>query len=318
MAGPADVMTVLGPVRSTALGPTLTHEHLVVSSTGADYDSTLHFDYESQLIKLTQDMKQLKTAGISTIVDPIPMELGRKVDFMQDVSQSSGVNIVCATGLYTDQGRFRGFPQYFASKTIEELEQIFVTEIEEGIGPRKIKPGVIKCATGPHNISKNEDKALRAAARAARETGIPITTHTTDGTMGPAQLDIFEEEGLDLRRVTVGHCSDSADLNYHVSMLQRGAYIGFDRLGLETWVDDKTKIGIIAALVGMGFTSQIVFSHDNVGCLHGMKIGPFDHAKRRFTYLLEEFIPELKRCGVTTNDIDQILVANPRRYFEGG
>ena len=318
MATPVDVMTVLGPISSADLGPTLTHEHLMASATGADYDSTLHFDYEGQLIKITDDMKRLKDAGVSSIIDPIPMELGRKVDFMQDVSRASGVNVVCATGLYTDQGPFRGFPQYFASKSIDELEEIFVTEITEGVGPRKVKPGVIKCATGPHNVSENEEKALRASARAAKKTGVPITTHTTDGTMGPRQLDIFEDEGLDLRRVTVGHCSDSADLGYHVSMLRRGAYIGFDRLGLENFVDDETKIGVIGALVAMGFSSQIVFSHDNVGCMHGMRTRPMNPEKRRFTYLLESFVPELRRSGVSQDDIDRILIENPRRYFEGG
>ena len=136
--------------------------------------------------------------------------------------------------------------------------------------------------------------------------------------MGPQQLDIFEDEGLDLRRVTVGHCSDSADLDYHVSMLRRGAYIGFDRLGLENFVDDETKIGVIAALVAMGFSSQIVFSHDNVGCLHGLKTRPMNPEKRRYTYLLESFVPELRRSGVPQDDIDRILVENPRRYFEGG
>ena len=242
MATPVDVMTVLGPISSADLGPTLTHEHLMASATGADYDSTLHFDYEGQLIKITEDMKRLKDAGVSSIIDPIPMELGRKVDFMQDVSRASGVNVVCATGLYTDQGPFRGFPQYFASKSIDRARRDLRHRDHRGVGPRKIRPGVIKCATGPHNVSENEEKALRASARTAKKTGVPITTHTTDGTMGPRQLDIFEDEGLDLRRVTVGHCSDSADLGYHVSMLRRGAYIGFDRLGLENWVDDETKI----------------------------------------------------------------------------
>ena len=101
-------------------------------------------------------------------------------------------------------------------------------------------------------------------------------------------------------------------------MLRRGAYIGFDRLGLENFVDDETKVGVIAALVAMGFSSQIVFSHDNVGCLHGLKTRPTNPEKRRYTYLLESFVPELRRSGVSQDDIDRILIENPRRYFEGG
>ena len=324
MAQAKQVNSVLGPLSTADLGATLTHEHLLVMPTGAVYDSTLKFDREGVMLGLIEDMKRLKGAGVSTIIDPIPMELGRDPDFMADVSEASGVNVICATGLYTDQGGLAGFPAYFQRKSGEDLTEIFVKEITEGIGSRNIKPGVIKCATGPNNVSANEEKALRASARAAKSTGIPITTHTTDGTMGPEQVEIFQDEGLDPRRVTVGHCSDSADLPYLIKVLETGAFLGFDRVGLETYTSDSTKVGVMAALVAMGYTSQIVFSHDNVGCMHGWdsaasKFTPTAEArsKRRYTYLLEEFVPRLKEAGVSDEAVRQILVDNPRRYFEG-
>ena len=42
--------------------------------------------------------------------------------------------------------------------------------------------------------------------------------------MGREQLTIFAGEGVDLARVIVGHSCGSADLRYHVDMLDRGAY----------------------------------------------------------------------------------------------
>jgi len=315
------VNTVLGPVPTSKLGPVLTHEHLIAAPMGVEYDTTAPFDHEGELIKAIQNMRELKAAGISTIIDPIPMELGCHVDFMAEASQASGVNIVCATGLYTSHGSFCGYPTHFRMKTMEQIADIYTKEITEGIGPHKVRPGVIKCATGPRMISDDERKALRAAARASKATGVPITTHTTDGTMGPEQVAIFEEEGVDPRRVTIGHCSDCADLAYLVKIAQRGAVIGFDRVGLEGYVKDEVKVGVVAALVAMGYGNQIVLSHDNVGCMHGMRMtmasNPDAMKKRSYTYILREFVPAMKKAGITGAQVQTMLVENPRRFFEG-
>ena len=308
--------TVLGPIATADLGGTLSHEHLIASPPGVETDPNLVFDREGWLLKCIGEMKDLQAAGISTIIDPIPIELGRKVDFMADVARGSGINVICATGLYYERGPLQGFPVYYKMKTLEELTDLYITEIAEGIGPDKVKAGVIKCATSLDEIRKHETKALTAAARASKATGVPITTHTEAGTLGPEQLDIFEGAGLDPRRVTIGHCSDSADIAYLVSILKRGAYIGFDRIGLERWTEDETKVGVVSALVSMGYEKQIVLSHDNVGCMHGWSPRAFD-PKRRFTYVSEEFIPRLKESGITDQAIHTMLVDNPRRYFEG-
>ncbi|MEE9286091.1 MAG: phosphotriesterase-related protein [Dehalococcoidia bacterium] len=321
MAKSATVNTVLGPVSTADLGATLTHEHLLASPMGVEYDSTLLFDREGQLLKIIGDMKELRGAGIATIIDPIPIELGRNVEFMVDVARASGINIICATGLYHEQGTFSGYPPYFKMKSTDDLAQIYIKEITDGVGPDRVRPGVIKCATGPGLITDHERKALQAAARAHKATGVPITTHTTDGTMGPEQLDIFEEEGVDLHYVTVGHCSDSADLHYLRRILTRGAFVGFDRVGLEGHVSDEAKVGVVAALVAMGFIDQIVLSHDHVGCMHGMRISmmndPEAARKRSYTYLLREFLPKLKATGITDDALNTMLVDNPRRFFEG-
>ncbi len=318
---PTQINTVLGTISSADLGPMFTHEHVTAAPSGSELDGTNPFDYEGSLLDVVAQMKELKAAGISSIIDPIPLDLGRKVDFMADVSEASEVTIVCATGIYIDHGPMAAYPPYFRMRSQEELTEIFVKEITEGVGPRKIKPGVIKCATGPDEMSQNEDKALRAASQAHLQTGVPIVTHTTDGMLGPEQCDLFESEGVPLNRVIIGHCSDSADLAYHRQIVDRGAFIGFDRVGLERWMNDEMKVGAIAALVAQGFTDRIVLSHDNVGCMHGWRYreGMDDDLKnkRSFTYILREFIPALKAAGINEDAIQTILVHNPRRFFEG-
>lgn len=316
MAANTTAQTVLGPVPTEKLGVLLSHEHLLASPSGFESDPNLVFDYEGQMVRAVQQMKELKGVGVSTIIDPIPMDLGRRVDFMADVAAASGMNIICATGLYYENGALPGFPIYYKIKRVEEITELYVKEIVEGIGPRKIKAGVIKCATGANQITKHETKALTAAARAAKATGVPITTHTENGTMGPEQLDIFESEGLPPYRVTIGHCSDSPNIAYLIKILKRGAYVGLDRVGIEMWTDDETKLGVVAALVALGYEKQLVLSHDNVGCMHGFRPRP-QEPKRRFTYLHQEFIPRMRAAGISEKALHTMLVENPRRYFEG-
>jgi phosphotriesterase-related protein len=240
------------------------------------------------------------------------------VEFIADVAEGSGMNIICSTGVYFESGPFAGLPTYYKSRRPEELEAIYRKEIEEGAGPRKIRPGVIKCATSSFEITEAEAKALSVAGRAARATDTRITTHTQEGTMGQEQLNLFEEEGVPPHHVTIGHCSDSKDMDYLAGIAKRGAYIGFDRVGIEAWVNDEIKLGMIAGLVAMGFERHIVLSHDNVGCSHAPRATrrPPD-PKRRFTLIHEEFIPAMKRAGISERTIETMLVDNIRRFFEG-
>ncbi|MSQ26106.1 MAG: hypothetical protein EXR49_07570 [Dehalococcoidia bacterium] len=315
------VQTVLGTIPTSKLGPTLTHEHVLVSPCGMELDSTATLDYEGELMRVVEQLLDLQRHGVTSIIDPLPLDLGRNVDFQADCAQRSGVNIIAATGLYIDHGHFAGYPTYFKLRSLQELTTIYVKELTLGVGPRKVKPGVIKCATGSGEISPNEKKALQAAARASLETGVPIVTHTSDGSLGPEQLDIFEAEGLALNRVIVGHCSDNPNPAYHQRILDRGAFLGFDRVGMEGMVNDDVKLGVVVALVAMGYEKQLVFSHDAVGCMRGMPprpVAPDPKNKRSYTYIHREFIPRLKQAGLGERTINAVLVENPRRLFEGG
>jgi phosphotriesterase-related protein len=317
------VNTVLGPVSSANLGATLPHEHLIFAAPGYETDSTLRYDREERLRTTIDELKKLKAAGISTFVDNTPIDMGRQVDFMADASKGSGVNIICATGLYTEHGRLSGFPTYYKFRRMEEIAEIYIEEITHGIGPRKIKPGVIKCATGgPKEFLENERKAFVAAARALKATGVPITTHTTNS-LGSEQLELLEAEGVDPRRVIIGHCCYPADMAYHLKVLKRGAFIGLDRIGC--FVSDELITAMIVGLVSVGYERQILISHDHVLWRIGYTFKTLmpgwteeEESQRRWTYIPETLLPKLKRFGVSDEAIRTILVENPRRFFERG
>src|SRR5262249_2301085 len=202
------VQTVTGGCAPDALGLTLMHEHLLIGWPGWEAEAPLdRATRREHTLRCVDRLAELYDIGVRTMVDPCPIDLGRDVEFMAEVAQRSRVRIVCATGLYKED---TGAPAYFKFRqqfgdALSEMTDVFVREITEGIGESGVRAGVIKVATGVGRITPYEELVLRAAARAHRATGVPVTTHTDEGTMGPEQLEILVAEGVAPAAVVVGH-----------------------------------------------------------------------------------------------------------------
>jgi len=312
------INTVTGTTTAEQLGTTLMHEHLLIGWAGWELDCAApKFERRAAFKNAVDRLKELKDLGLQSFVDPCPMDIGRDVNFMAEVSEASGVRIVCATGLYKED---LGNTAYFKQRSVDEIAEVYSSEISKGIGNSGIKAGIIKCATGKGQVTKYEENCLRAAGRAHLRTGAPITTHTEDGTMGREQLDIFASEGVDLQRVIIGHSCGSADLGYHRDMLDRGCFLGFDRFGLDFLHPDKLRLAALIGLLGVGYQKQIVLSHDSVWCWLGRGLDlPPETAKLienwKPTHVFQNILPALKRSGVSEEKIRAMLVENPRRYF---
>ncbi|MEE8470767.1 MAG: phosphotriesterase-related protein, partial [Dehalococcoidia bacterium] len=231
-----NVNTVLGPISAGEMGPTLMHEHLTMAMPGWECDA-LAVPYDRRAIArvCVEALGKAKAHGMRTMVDATPIDLGRDVELQKEVSEISEINIICATGLYTEASgksayfKFRGQ----AFDVGAEVYETFMKEITQGIGDTGARAGVIKVATGQGCISAYEEMVLKAAARAQKETGVPIITHTEAGTMGPEQADLLISEGADPKRLMIGHIGGNANLEYHTSILDKGVYIAFDRLGID-------------------------------------------------------------------------------------
>ncbi len=316
------VQTVSGGCTPEDLGPTLMHEHLLIGWPGWEAYAAEEQGLRSERLALcVERMRELRELGVRTLLDPCPMDLGRDVELMAEVAERSGVRIICATGLYKED---LGAPAYFKFRSqfgdaVAEMTDVFVRELTEGVGGTRIRAGVIKVATGAHRVTPYEDLVLRAAARAHRATGAPITTHTDEGTMGAEQLDILCGEGVPPQAIVVGHSCGSSNLDYHLALLDRGAYLGFDRFGLEILHPDRARLAALAGLLAVGFERQIVLSHDSVWCWRGRApvVPESTLADWQPTHLFRKIIPRLREAGVPQAKIDTMLVENPRRYFAG-
>lgn len=317
------VNTVLGPRRISELGKTLIHEHLLIGWPGWDGDSAFPFDRKEATRICVDALEKVKAQGVKTFVDPCPNDLGRDVEFMAECAQKTGVNVICATGYYKEDlgGSHFRFRAGFGTDVSAEVAELYQREIEDGVGKTGIKAGLIKCATGEGSIKPYEESLLRAAARTQKATGVPILTHTDHGSLGDKQLEIFLSEGVKPDRVGIGHSDDRADLAYHAGILDRGAFLSFDRFGLEILFPNKLRIASLIALLGIGYEKQMLISHDTVNCWRGRPLP--SHmlpviSDWEPTYIFRVVLPRLRDAGVPERKIEQVLVDNPRRFFAGG
>ena len=317
-----EITTVLGPRAADALGKTLVHEHVLVGFPGWFLDNRQpKFHRDEAMARSIAAFEQLKDYGVETVVDPCPNDLGRDVEFYAEVSQKTGINLICATGLYYEAA---GMPYLMRHLDVEALTDIFLKEIEDGVDETGVKPGVVKIATGDGAVSAYERKVLTAAARAAKASGLPVLSHTENCTCGHDQIDIVTGEGVAADRLLVGH-SDGADaLEYQTSLAERGVFVGFDRFGIEFFQPDEIRMKNFKALADKGYLKQLMMSQDYAVCwkggLPGLPPGrsPADAMPNwSMTHIFERVIPQLVADGMSAEDFDTVLKDNPRRFFCG-
>jgi phosphotriesterase-related protein len=317
--------TVLGPVSTDELGVTLMHEHLVFSYLGWECDALAPpYDREVAATACVKALNEAKGYGLKTLVDATATDMGRDVELQKMVSERLGINIVCATGFYTEKLGKAGYFKFrsMVYDIVAELCEVMVKEITQGVGNTGVKAGVIKVGTGHARISSYEEKVLKAAARAQKETGVPIITHTEAGTMGSEQAELLISEGADPKRIVIGHMCGNSDLNYHISVLEKGVNIAFDRLGIDVLFPDKLRKACLIALIGIGYGDRIMLSQD---CWAYRMGRPFEFAEATkpllanwsYVHVFKNIIPALREAGVSEDKINKLMVENPRRLFGG-
>jgi phosphotriesterase-related protein len=309
------VETTTGPISTADLGFTLMHEHVFVFSEGVPANFPSIWDAEAYKKRAVEDLRRLKERGVSTLVDMTVLGTGRNVPLVQRVARESGLQVIVATGLYT----YDALPHYFETRSIDQMVDLFVQDITEGVQGTSVKAAVLKCATDHAGVTPGVEKVLRAVAKAHRRTGVPISTHTeAKSQQGLAQQDVFESEGVDLSRVVIGHCGDTDDIEYLTKLLDRGSYIGMDRFGLDIFLPTDKRVATVAHLCEMGYANRMVLSQDAAVYMDWFTpeilkvLGPnWSHF-----HILDDALPALRQAGVSEGQVRLLTVENPRRIFE--
>jgi len=304
------VRTLTGDVSPGSLGRILIHEHLYVDwGEMVGRPKVLDFDYDEMVDLMVSKLEELYKVGFRAMVECTPYGCGRYVDLFSDVAKRSPVRIIASTGFFHES--WCSIHPIAGALDVDALTDLFSREITEGMGDTLIKAGMIKCATGDGRISPNEEKILRAAARARKATGCPIITHTTNS-MGLEQLDIFESEGLSPEEVIVSHIESQ---DYAEQMLRRGANLSIDRIGTQDLHKDEHWVHIVSNAIRKGYVNQVMLSHDAVVFVYALEEIPIENAFDDYTYIARVFLPKLQRAGVTDEQISIMLEENPQRML---
>ncbi|MCR3719970.1 MULTISPECIES: phosphotriesterase family protein [Prauserella salsuginis group] len=320
-----EVPSVRGPVPVDRLGNTLMHEHVFVlgEEMRQNYPNYPNrWDEDRRVADAVDKLQQCRSRGIDTIVDPTVIGLGRYIPRIQRINEQVDINIIAATGLYTYndvpfQFHYTGPGLLFDRP--EPMVELFVTDIREGIAETRVKAGLLKCAIEEQGLTPGVERVMRAVGQAHVETGVPITVHTNVHTQsGLVAQKVLAEEGVDLSKVVIGHSGDSTDLDYLCALADAGSYLGMDRFGLDVLLPFEQRVDTVAELAKRGYTEKMVLSHDASCFIDWFS----EEAKAEtvpnwiYTHISDDVLPALRERGVTDEQIDTMLVRNPRRYFE--
>jgi phosphotriesterase-related protein len=308
----AHVQTVLGPIDPATLGWTLPHEHTQI----ALWHIASRWDYW-QLTRnepvILEELARFRDAGGGGLVDLTLPGVGRDPAWLRDISTASGLHIVMGCGWY--RGVHYPAEARIDRRSVDDLADELVAEITDGVAGTGVRPGIIgEIGTDKPWVSALEERVHRAAARAARRTGLAVTTHGVMSPVGLDQLRILEEEGLDPARIVIGHADSYPVLEHHLAIIERGANVEFDFLGMNFLalerLGEPRVIELLGELVARGHADRILLSQD---VCHDSQLKRYEG--NGYVYLAETFLPRLRDAGVTDAQIETMTVANPRRLL---
>ena len=307
-----EVQTVRGRVAAAEIGFTLPHEHTrcVLWQVPNRWD---YWQLTGEEDLIAGELGLFRDAGGSCVVDVTLQSIGRDAARLRRLSEATGLHLVMGCGWYRQA--YYPAEARIGRRTVDDLAAELVREFHEGADGTAVRPGIIgEIGTDKPWLSGEEERVHRAAARAARATGMAVTTHAVMSEVGLAQLRVFDEEGLDPGRVVIGHADSSPLLDYYVGIIERGANLEFDFLGMSfTPVErhgEPRLIRLLLELLGRGHAERILLSQD---VCHDSQLKAYQG--NGYVYLSETFLPRLRASGVDEATIRTMTVENPRRIL---
>jgi phosphotriesterase-related protein len=353
MSDAGSAVTVEGRVDPETLGITLPHEHLF-SSWPEKFDQP-DSAYERKLARepisldnlwyvrrnpsqhrenlrlesmddAVAEVMHFHRAGGDTIVDVTPKGTSADPARVRGVGRETGLNFVHGTAFYTRDSH----PDRVDTSTVDDLAAEFVSDVTDGIDDTRVRAGIIGEIGTSGDIHEQEEKVLRAGARASLETGAPVSVHPPsdrDPEWPPSRralqvLDILEEEGLPLDRVVICHMDQSkwlgGSMKYQREILDRGAFVEFDLFGHEGYFpeaedaqpSDVDRAEYVAELVEDGYTNRLLLSQD-IFLKHLRRT----YGGHGYAHILTNVLPMLGGAGVPDDAVEQILTTNPQRML---
>jgi phosphotriesterase-related protein len=310
------VNTVLGPVPARELGVVAVHEALLSVLPGAQYAPEISMDRAAIFEVLAAKLRQFREAGGTTIVDSTGMFHGRDLKLYEALSRSTGVHIVASTGMGPEEmlGGYFLTPQTNPPTPwpAEKFADLFAKEVTEGMVvprvERRAAAGLVTTTADRNGMTPTEESLFRGSARAARDTGLPVSIRF--GADALHDLDIVLDEQIGADRVLVGDLDRKDAAGAALQVAARGAFVGIDHVGLNDhsgYLTDQDRADLVLELVRAGHADKIILSGNAIGVAKGLP----DYSLP-YSHVLTTFVPFLKARGLGEDDARRILVDNPR------
>ena len=342
------VQTVTGVVDKKDLGITTPHEHVFIELTAffdehkiddikdpstekvaidklgilnrdpyALKDNLRMDDFETQ----KREILRFKKAGGKTIVDATMPGIGRDAKKLKAISEETGLNIIMGTGYYV----YSTHPEKLKQMSEEEIADLMIKEITEGVDGTGIKAGIIGEIGISELFNEEERRVLRASAIACKKTGTKILVHINPWTTnGIEAAQILLDAGVKPQEIAISHIDVTNDEEYIYKLLKMGVYIEFDNFGKEYYVNrevrnsgyglfvhDTDRVALLKRLIDDGYKNQILLSCDVClkTCLRTYGGWGYDH-------VLKNIVPMMEDEGISNEDINLMLIDNPANFLD--
>jgi phosphotriesterase-related protein len=283
---------------------TYMHEHLRIDLSREKGDDDCLLD---SFDRISDELKALVPRGLTRMVDMSCRGMGRDYAYLDRMERETGIELLVSTGFYKDPF----LPPEAKKGTVKELAALFISDIERGCEGSTRKARIIgEVGSSLNKMTANEEKVFRAAALAHEKTGVPVSTHTTLGTLGFEQLTLLMSLGVAPSHIIIGHLDLANDVDLIYRVLDKGAYVEFDTIGKVKYLPDETRIAFITACCTRGYSGQLLLSMDITRKSH-LKVagGP------GYAYLVENFLPRLIEAGLSQKAVKDMLENNPHAIF---
>ena len=246
--------------------------------------------------------------GIESAFEVSTIDMKRDVRKLRQISEETGLKIVCSTGFYLSEYH----PAWMNDATKEEIAEIYIRELTEGIDDTGIKAGLIaEIASSPKAFVGNEKKILEAAGIASKKTGFAVSTHT--GRINAVEtIETLLKEGVDPDKIIIGHQDLIDDPDYHLSLLKYGVNIAFDTCGKVAYMPDETRALNAKKIVDAGYGDHLLLSNDISRHTYFKSSGSIGYLA-----VMGSVVPKMREYGVSEEDINKFLIDNPARNVVG-
>ena len=266
-----------------------------------------------------------KEAGGSTIVDLTCNNNGRNPTGLVKAAKATSLNIIMGTSYYI--ARSYTPEMHMDSRTEEDIAEEFIRDITVGVGDTSIKAGIIGEIGISIPMREGERKVLRAAGIAHQETGAAINIHPGGCEDSPFEcVKILEEVEADLSRVAFSHMSRTFPISSRsarAKLAEKGCYLEYDSFGTDgvypmqtpemcpyDKANDAIRITIIKELIEDGFLERILISQDVC-----FKVLLQAYGGGGYSHILKTIVPMMRAKGMTEEQINTIMVENPKRLL---